>query len=87
MASEYELNGSRRYAYETEKDNQSQYAFFRSGSKYCRSISALDTNIAHWTRSRYYNNSVYFCCCNADTGRGNYLGTSHSYGMIVCFGV
>ena len=87
LVSEYELNGSRRYAYETEKDNQSQYAFFRSGSKYCGNISALDTNIAQWTRSRYYNNSGYFCCCNADTGRGNNLGTSHSYGMIVCFGV
>lgn len=87
LVSEYELNGSRKYADENEKNNQSHYPFFYdTNNRACTNIGSPDSNIRHWTRSRYYRNRDFYCNCNADTGRDYTRGTT-SLGMIVCFGV
>ncbi len=86
LLSEFELFGRIKNADKNEQDTQKQYAFFKTGDKHCGNVTALSTNIFHWTRSRYPSINNWYCCVNADGGSSNKSGTNR-YGMIVCFGV
>lgn len=87
LLSEYEMHGSTKYSYSDETSCQRQYAYFAyGGSKYCANPNSPDSNKTQWMRSKASNYDGYFCCTNADTGRGNYNGRN-TLAFAVCFGV
>lgn len=87
LLAEFEIHGTRTYANSAEKNNQTQYAYFKNGSskvKY-RHDSQSSTTL-WWSRSPCSSSSLYFCRVYSN-GRADTSGTDFSRGVAPAFKV
>ena len=67
LPSEFEVQGSRKYANSYEQNHQQQLAYYRNGASKIRYKSDNTSKAAWWwVRSPFYDNSLDFCSVNAD---------------------
>lgn len=65
IPSEFEVQGSRRYANSYEQNHQQQLAYYKNGASKIRYKSDdTSTSAWWWVRSPYYYNSINFCSVN-----------------------
>ena len=81
IPSEFEVQGSRKYANSYERNHQQQLAYYRNGASKIRYKSDnVSTAAWWWVRSPYYNNSYYFCNVYTDGSPDN-VYAKHAYGF------
>ena len=67
LLAEYEVHGARSNANSAEKNNQTQYAYYKNGnSKKKFNHSATSSAVNWWVRSPCYNASNNFCLVNSN---------------------
>ena len=81
---EFEIFGARTYANSYEQNKQSQYEYFKNGSKVCYKNGSTATAVRWWVRSPHYDNVSYFCESSAG-GTANYDCSSDLLGVVPCF--
>lgn len=87
LLAEYEVHGARTYANSAEKNNQTQYAYYKNGnSKKKFNHSSTSSALTWWVRSPNYNNSNDFCGVSR-TGGANLNSANGSYGVASMFKV
>lgn len=71
IPSEFEVQGSRRYANSYEQNHQQQLAYYKNGASKIRYKSDdTSTSAWWWCRSPYYSNDGKFCGVYTDGGPG-----------------
>lgn len=69
LLAEYEVHGARTRANSAEKNNQTQYAYYKNGnSKKKFNHSSTSSAVYWWVRSPYYNTSSSFCYVHSNGG-------------------
>ena len=87
LLAEYEVHGARTYANSAEKNNQTQYAYYKNGnSKKKFNHSSTSSAMNWWVRSPYYAGSSYFCSV-AGYGYASDTGANVSRGVAPAFKV
>ena len=81
---EFEIFGARTYANSYEQNKQSQYEYFKNGSKVCYKNGSTATAVYWWERSPRYINGYYFCIVNTSGGASN-SNSSNRLGVVPCF--
>ena len=85
LMAEFEIFGKRTYAYDTERDKQAQYDYFKAGNpKVFYKHSATTTAVGAWLRSPNASNSYYFCSVGT-SGAANGNTASSSLGVAPGF--
>ena len=87
LLAEFEIHGTRNCANSAEKNNQTQYAYFKNGSskvKYRHDSQSSAMN--WWSRSPYSDYSIAFCTVSSN-GSANRFSASYSYGVAPAFKV
>lgn len=87
LLAEFEINGTRNSANSAEKNNQTQYAYFKNGSSKVKyRHDSQYSAIRWWSRSPYSYSSISFCVMsNSGSADSNYAG--NSYGVAPMFKV
>lgn len=85
LMAEFEIFGKRTYAYDTERDKQAQYDYFKAGNpKVFYKHSATTTAVYAWLRSPNASSTNNFC--NVSTsGTADYNIASYSLGVAPGF--
>ena len=79
LPSEFEVQGSRKYANSYEQNHQKQLAYYKNGASKIRYKSSdVSTAAWWWVRSPYYFSSYNFC--NVFTGGGRYISAAYGAG-------
>ncbi|MBS4880889.1 MAG: hypothetical protein KH138_11435 [Firmicutes bacterium] len=87
LLAEYEVHGARSYANSAERNNQTQYAYYKNGnSKKKFNHSSTSSAVTWWVRSPYYIGSNYFCIVNT-SGNANRYNAYRSLGVAPAFKV
>lgn len=85
LLSEFEVQGTRSYANEYEKNNQVQYKYFENGNSKIKYRHDSTSSAARWwLRSPNYGNATGFCYVNTDGG-ANTGNSRSSYGVAPAF--
>ena len=85
LLAEFEVQGTRYYANQYEKNYQAQYDYYKAGnSKVKYRHDATGTAVYHWCRSAYYDISYNFCGVNTD-GSASYTSAEYSRGLAPGF--
>ena len=85
LLSEFEVQGSRTYANQYEKNSQAQYAYYKAGnSKVAYNHANNGSAVWWWLRSPYYNYTTTFCNTSTDGSAGNYYANG-SAGVLAGF--
>lgn len=87
LLAEFEIHGTQTCANSAEKNNQTQYAYFKNGSskvKYRHDSQSSAMN--WWSRSPYSDYSIAFCTVSSN-GSANRFSASYSYGVAPAFKV
>lgn len=87
LLAEFEIHGTRTSANSAEKNNQTQYAYFKNGnSKVKYRHDSQYSEVRWWSRSPYSYSSTSFCdMSNSGSADSNYAGSS--YGVAPMFKV
>ena len=87
LLAEFEIHGTRTYANSAEKNNQTQYAYFKNGnSKVKYRHDSQSSTMLWWSRSPCSSSSLYFCRVYTN-GRADTSGTDFSRGVAPAFKV
>lgn len=87
LLAEYEVHGTRTYANSAEKNNQTQYAYYKNGnSKKKFNHSSTSSAVHWWVRSPCYSFSGLFCYVHG-FGNANNNNAGRSYGVAPMFKV
>lgn len=87
LLSEFEVQGTRKYANSTEKNYQKRYAYYSAGNKKVKyQHSSTGSSAKWWVRSPYYNSNAGFCEVSTG-GSANYESASRSGGVAPIFRV
>ena len=87
LLAEFEIHGTRACANSAEKNNQTQYAYFKNGSSKVKyRHDSQSSTMEWWSRSPYSNASTNFCRVN-DGGSALNSSASFSYGIAPAFKV
>lgn len=87
LLAEFEVQGTRSYANQYERNSQAQYQYYKSGnSKVAYKYNATGTAVYWWLRSAHYNYSHYFCRVDTD-GSANYNYATCSLALLPGFAV
>lgn len=85
LVAEFEVQGSRSYANQYEKNSQLQYDYFKAGnSKVAYRHTATSSAVWWWSRSASYASGSHFCCVSSG-GSPYTSGASWSAGVRPCF--
>lgn len=87
LLAEFEIHGTRTSANSAEKNNQTQYAYFKNGSSKVKyRHDSQYSAMRWWSRSPYSYSSTSFCVMsNSGSADSNYAG--NSYGVAPMFKV
>lgn len=87
LLAEFEIHGTRTSANSAEKNNQTQYAYFKNGSSKVKyRHDSQYSAMRWWSRSPYSYSSTSFCdMSNSGSADSNYAG--NSYGVAPMFKV
>lgn len=87
LLAEFEIHGARSYANSAEKNNQTQYAYFKNGnSKVKYRHDSQSSALFWWSRSPCSSNSIFFCSVDSN-GNASYYSASSSSGVAPAFKV
>lgn len=87
LLAEFEVQGTRSYANQYERNSQAQYQYYKSGnSKVAYKYNATGTAVYWWLRSVNYNSSHIFCRVNTD-GSAHYHRADYSLALLPGFAV
>lgn len=87
LLSEWEVQGARTYANESEKTSQKQYAYYLNGnSKIRKNHRDGSTAVIWWLRSVHATNTTNFCSVSTN-GTANYTNASISLGFAPGFAI
>lgn len=87
LLAEFEIHGTRTFANSAEKNNQTQYAYFKNGSSKMKyRHDSQSSRMIWWSRSPNSNNSSSFCRVY-DSGGADYDTADTSYGVAPTFKV
>ena len=87
LLSEFEVQGAKTYANESEKNSQQQYAYYANGnSKVRKNHRDGSTAVIWWLRSVFAAGTADFCYVYTD-GSANYNYASYSFGFAPGFAV
>ena len=87
LLAEFELHGARTYANSAEKNNQTQYAYFKNGNSKVKYQHAAQSSATFWwSRSPYSSNSSSFCLVTS-SGSAYSNGAYYSRGVAPAFKV
>lgn len=69
LLAEFEIHGTRTCANSAEKNNQTQYAYFKNGSSKVKyRHDSQSSTMAWWSRSPYSGSSIDFCLVHRSAG-------------------
>lgn len=87
LLAEFEIHGARTCANSAEKNNQTQYAYFKNGnSKVKYRHDSQSSMMVWWSRSPHSDNSSIFCSVYDGSGMYGY-NADHSFGVAPAFKV
>lgn len=87
LLAEFEIHGTRICANSAEKNNQTQYAYFKNGSSKVKySHDSQSSATIWWSRSPYSHTSIRFCNVFSN-GSADYGNADDSYGVAPTFKV
>lgn len=87
LLAEFEIHGARTYANSAEKNNQTQYAYFKNGNSKVKYQHAVQSSAASWwSRSPISGRSSYFCFVYSG-GSAYFNGANSSIGVAPAFKV
>lgn len=85
LLAEFEVQGSRSYANEYEKNSQQQYDYFKAGNqKIAYNHASTGSAVWWWLRSPYCNNNCSYCTADAG-GSADLDGANGSWGVLAGF--
>lgn len=84
---EFEIHGTRTCANSAEKNNQTQYAYFKNGSSKVKyRHDSQSSTLLWWSRSPYSRGGDFFCCVS-NSGSANATSAFLSSGVAPAFKV
>lgn len=87
LLAEFEIHGTQTCANSAEKNNQTQYAYFKNGSSKVKYRHDSQSSAVHWwSRSPYSASSIRFCIVGI-SGSANYIGANYSSSVAPAFKV
>lgn len=87
LLAEFEIHGTQTCANSAEKNNQTQYAYFKNGSSKVKYRHDTQSSaLAWWSRSPRSRSSNNFCCVNS-SGSANSTVAYYSIGVAPAFKV
>lgn len=87
LLAEFEIHGIQTYANSAEKNNQTQYAYFKNGSSNVKyRHDSLSPTMTWWSRSPDSNDSISFCIVGI-SGSATHIGARYSHGVAPAFKV
>ena len=87
LLAEFEIHGTQTCANSAEKNNQTQYAYFKNGSSKVKyRHNSQSSTMTWWSRSPDSYDSAGFCYVDR-TGSAGFNGASYSFGVAPAFKV
>ena len=87
LLAEFEIHGTQTCANSAEKNNQTQYAYFKNGSSKVKyRHDSQSSTMTWWSRSPDSSDSADFCYVDR-TGSAGSNGASYSFGVAPAFKV